>query len=123
MYVVFIVIILFSVFLNDPGPDRILSPAGTTIQLNCSINPVQSYVIQWQLKLPDRIRPFYTDTGNAVEILVQRGITVQGAGTQTSSITFSGQERNSQTTVKCAAISHESTSRILGEAVDLIIYG
>ena len=84
--------------MNQPGPGRILSPAGTSIQLNCSIAP-GNRGIQWLVDVPGR-RPSATDLGNTVQVLMQRGITFQGLGSQTSAILFSGQERNSPASPK-----------------------
>ena len=112
-----------AVFLSQPGPRHILSPAGMQFQLDCSVTPGNNG-IQWSVFLPDKTTALLTDTGNTVEILMQRGIIVLGVGTQSSAFVFTGRESNSPAVVRCIAVNtDDSTDRITGEPVNVTIYG
>ncbi len=78
-----------------PGPGRILSPAGTRLQLNCSV--IEGYIVlRWEIQLPD-----LPDGSDSVETdrarakaLMEHGITFQNLSTPVSELIFKD-ERNS----------------------------
>ncbi len=109
--------------MTEPGPGRILSPAGTRLQLNCSV--IEGYVVsRWEIQLPDL--PGGSDpveTGQDTEtILMERGITFQNLGTPVSELIFNGDQRNSHSIVTCQAKA-DAINRSASDPAEVIIYG
>ncbi len=111
--------------MTEPGPGRILSPAGTRLQLNCSVT--EGIVLRWGIQLPDLpdgSLPVETDRAGAEAFLMERGITFQNLGTPVSELIFNGDERNSHSIVRCqATMDIDSHISFSSDQAEVIIYG
>ena len=100
-------------FLDQPLPGPILSPIGTQLELNCTVN--QEFRQIWTVRLPGMRDPVFSSDPLAVPLLNAHGIQVQVSSPRTSQLVFTGTVKV-QATVWCAALTIGSS--FLGNRVE-----
>ncbi len=119
----FVLLILFIVFREVPGPGRVLSPiGGASVILNCSVE--EEYRIILIVDSVGNDLEFRSDVRGDVASLMDRGINIVMSPNETSSILIiNTTERNNGTACVCIAILRtDRTLSCTSEAL-VILYG
>ena len=104
-------------FLDQPPSGLMVSPIGTPLQLNCTVNQESRQI--WTVRLPG-IRDLSSSDSRELPILNARGIQVQVSSPRTSQLVFTGTVEI-QATVWCTALTTSGVT--LGNRVEVRIYG